>query len=148
MVSFILLYRNRSWLKRTFLRNNNSNVLCMWAQPKILCTNEKRYEIPSFVGIMSYYWLELTTRADGITTVVTFWHARYLHTHHPNYTPPKCYSIRQSYIYTTRGYVCVALLIGGAPFFWTSFASYFNHYLFLLFLCKRMHHNVEEWWSR
>lgn len=32
---------------------------------------------------MSYYWSELTVRADEITSVMTFWHARYFQSHQP-----------------------------------------------------------------
>lgn len=121
---------------RTFLRNHYPlhRLAYVRAHSRKFCTNERRCGIPSFVGIMSYYWLELTTRADGITTVVTFWHARYLHTqHHKNSTPPNAYSI--SYITSAQhsklGYfwLCVALSLSEALLFFKSFASYFNHYI-------------------
>lgn len=134
MACLILLYRTRSWLTNLPPKSLSQCLAYVIAHSRKFCTNERRCGIPSFVGIMSYYWLELTTRADGITTVVTFWHARYLHTqHHKNSTPPNAYSI--SYITSAQhsklGYfwLCVALSLSEALLFFKSFASYFNHYI-------------------
>lgn len=54
-------------------------LCCVGLQPKIGVAQMKTdVKFRHTKSKMSYYWLELTIRADGITTVMTFWHARYL----------------------------------------------------------------------
>lgn len=134
---------------RTFLRNHYPlhRLAYVRAHSRKFCTNERRCGIPSFVGIMSYYWLELTTRADGITTVVTFWHARYLHTqHHKNSTPPNAYSI--SYITSAQhsklGYfwLCVALSLSEALLF----LNHLPHISITIFVLSSVRTNAAQHW--
>lgn len=147
MVCLILLYRTRSWLTNLPPKSLSQCLAYVRAHSRKFCTNERRCGIPSFVGIMSYYWLELTTRADGITTVVTFWHARYLHTqHHKNSTPPNAYSI--SYITSAQhsklGYFwsCVALSLSEALLF----LNHLPHISITIFVLSSVRTNALQHW--